>query len=98
MTRILADADTLKVGDFGEAVSNLHTVLSGIGYEPGGQPGYFGDTMAQAVRDFQADNNLPEDGVVNETTAAALESRLLEEIQDETNDAQLNRALEEAAK
>ncbi len=98
VNRILADTDSLKVGDYGEAVSNLHTVLSGIGYEPGGQQGYYGDTMARAVSDFQADNNLPEDGVVNEATASALESRLLEVIQDEANDAQLNRALEEAAK
>lgn len=73
-------------------------MLTGIGYEPGGQPGYFGDTMGRAVSAFQADNNLPEDGIVNEATASALESRLLEEIQDEANDAQLNRALEEAAK
>lgn len=98
VTRILAEADSLKVGDYGESVSNLHTVLTGIGYEPDGQAGYYGDTMAAAVREFQADNGLPEDGVVNEATASALESRLLEVIQDEANDAQLNRALEEAAK
>lgn len=98
VNRILAEADTLEVGDYGESVSNLHTVLEGIGYEPGGQPGYYGDTMARAVAAFQEDNNLTADGIVNEETASALESRLLEVIQDEANDAQLNRALEEAAK
>lgn len=98
VTRILADADSLKVGDFGEAVSNLHIVLTGLGYEPGGQEGYFGDTMSRAVSKFQSDNQLEANGVVDEETASALESRLLENIQDQANDEQLNRALEEAAK
>lgn len=98
VTRILADSEELKVGDFGEAVSNLHKVLTGLGYEPGGQPGYYGDTMADAVKTFQSENDLDATGTVEAETATALESRLLEVIQDEANDEQLNRALEEAAK
>ena len=98
VNRVLADGDSLKVGDYGDGVSNLHTILTGLGYEPGGQPGYYGDTMADAVETFQTDNGLSPSGTVDEETASALESKLLEAIQDEANDAQLNRALEEAAK
>jgi carboxyl-terminal processing protease len=54
--------------------------------------------MADAVKAFQTDNGLKASGTVDEETASALESKLLEAIQDEANDAQLNRALEEAAK
>ncbi|WP_214825289.1 S41 family peptidase [Exiguobacterium algae] len=98
VNRILAEDDSLKVGDYGDGVSNLHTILEGLGYEPGGQPGYYGDTMARAVKAFQNDNKLSPTGNVDQETASALESRLLEAIQDEANDAQLERAIEEAAK
>ncbi|MCT4798050.1 S41 family peptidase [Exiguobacterium profundum] len=98
VTRVLTEEESLQVGDYGDAVSNLHKILTGIGYEPGGQPGYYGDTMANAVKAFQTDNGLEASGTVDEETASALEAKLLEAIQDEANDAQLNRALEEAAK
>lgn len=98
VTRVLTEEESLQVGDYGDAVSNLQKILTGIGYEPGGQPGYYGDTMANAVKAFQTDNGLEASGTVDEETASALEAKLLEAIQDEANDAQLNRALEEAAK
>lgn len=98
VTRVLTEEESLQVGDYGDAVSNLHKILTGIGYELGGQPGYYGDTMANAVKAFQTDNGLEASGTVDEETASALEAKLLEAIQDEANDAQLNRALEEAAK
>lgn len=70
------DKPTLRKGSSGEYVTLLQTMLIQRGYDVGatGADGKFGDKTAAAVRMFQRDNGLVQDGVVGRNTWAALES------------------------
>lgn len=64
---------TLRIGDTGDDVIYLQTLLSSAG-EPLKADGKFGTATDRAVRAFQATNGLTVDGVVGPNTWAALES------------------------
>lgn len=78
----------------GEDIKSAQMMLEGLGYEPGRSDGYFNKATENAVKKFQADQKLEASGVIDEKTAAALESKLIEHIRDPKNDLQLNRAIE----
>lgn len=48
--------------------SNLHYILQGSfwckGYNPGGFTGVFGPSITEAVKEFQADAGIDQDGIV----------------------------------
>ena len=69
------DKPTLRRGSSGEYVTLLQTKLIQLGYDVGatGADGKFGDKTAAAVRMFQRDHGLVQDGVVGKNTWAALE-------------------------
>lgn len=65
---------TLKKGSKGESVRHLQEVLASNGFDPGVPDGHFGSKTDQAVRAFQADRGLTDDGIVGARTWAALEA------------------------
>ena len=56
----------------GEAVRELQEALVYYGYDVGGVDGAFGRGTDVALRQFQRDNNLDDDGILGDQTAAAL--------------------------
>lgn len=69
------DKPTLRRGSSGEYVTLLQTKLIQLGYDVGatGADGKFGDKTAAAVRMFQRDHGLVQDGVVGRNTWAVLD-------------------------
>jgi peptidoglycan hydrolase-like protein with peptidoglycan-binding domain len=62
----------LQPGDTGSNVVQLQDRLAAQGYFNARSTGYYGPITETAVRQFQADRGLPVDGVVGDTTEAAL--------------------------
>ena len=56
----------------GEAVREVQEALIAAGYDVGGVDAIFGPGTYAALRQFQRDNGLKDDGVVGDETAAAL--------------------------
>lgn len=63
---------TLKKGSSGDAVMELQTLLTRMGYDTKGVDGKYGDNTAAAVRQFQADHNLQVDGMAGTQTRTLL--------------------------
>jgi peptidoglycan hydrolase-like protein with peptidoglycan-binding domain len=60
------------MGDRGETVRAVQQALSNAGYRVGGIDGVFGQATLSAVKKFQKDNKLVEDGIVGRATATIL--------------------------
>lgn len=65
---------TLKKGSKGGSVRHLQEALASAGFDPGVPDGHFGIKTDQAVRAFQADRGLTDDGIVGARTWVALEA------------------------
>lgn len=65
---------TLRMGSRGGAVQMLQMQLQTLGYYNGAIDGIFGAQTQQAVRAFQRDYGLVQDGVVGPNTWAALDN------------------------
>lgn len=63
---------TLSAPMTGDDVADLQMRLSGLGFNTGRPDGLFGATTDAAVRQFQRDSGLPEDGVFGADTAREL--------------------------
>lgn len=77
------DAPNLKVDllyvrqpDRGESVYAIQHALTYLGYPVGQIDGIFGPNTEEAVRKFQRENGLQNDGVVGPETMAALDEQL----------------------
>jgi len=66
----------LRRGDSGAEVVNLQNQLKSLGYFQGKSTGFFASMTIEAVNRFQADQGLPQDGIVGEKTQAAIDARL----------------------
>ena len=68
----------LTIGDGGSEVSNLQEKLLKLGYDLGrwGVDGDFGSATQKAVKKFQKDSGLKDDGIVGPQTYAALDDAL----------------------
>ncbi len=64
----------LRKGDSGSAVHNLQSRLNALGYSCGAVDGIFGNRTRDAVRAFQRDHGLSDDGIAGPLTFAALNS------------------------
>lgn len=64
----------LRKGDSNSAVHNLQSRLNALGYNCGAVDGIFGNRTRDAVRAFQRDAGLDDDGIVGPKTLAALNS------------------------
>lgn len=78
--------NALVRGDSGEAVKELQMTLITAGYSCGtyGADGDFGAATERAVKAFQSDNGLTADGIVGETTQAALDALEVEDSGEDT--------------
>ncbi|WP_010676840.1 S41 family peptidase [Bacillus timonensis] len=77
-----------------EKIKNAQIMLSGLGFDPGREDGYFSGETVIAVKAFQQANKLDATGTINEKTAGAIEAKVIEAIRDEKNDLQLKKAME----
>jgi len=70
---------TLRKGDKGEYVTLMQTELIQKGYNCGdtGADGKFGNNTEKALKRFQKDNGLVEDGICGDSTWEALESKTI---------------------
>jgi peptidoglycan hydrolase-like protein with peptidoglycan-binding domain len=68
----MADLPTLRQGSRGDAVKGLQNALTARGYDPGQLDGVFGPATTEAVKQFQSDFGLEEDGIVGQNTWQAL--------------------------
>jgi len=71
-TTATSDSSVLKSGSTGLAVRQLQDRLKDLGYYTGSSDGTFGAGTMQAVKDFQAANNLTSDGIAGTKTQEAL--------------------------
>ena len=69
---------TLKKGDEGDKVKKLQQDLIKLGYDLGsyGADGSFGSATEKAVKKFQKDNKLTQDGIVGSITQSAIDYNL----------------------
>ena len=67
-----ASSDVLKSGASGTAVKQLQQRLKELGYYTGSVDGSYGSGTTNAVKDFQAANNLTADGVAGKKTQQTL--------------------------
>ncbi|GAK41229.1 periplasmic protease [Paenibacillus sp. TCA20] len=74
-------------------VKNAQTMLEGLGYKTDRKDGYYDDKTVEAVKAFQSSQGLSVSGNINEETAAALETALIERIGDPAYDTQLKQAV-----
>lgn len=63
---------TLRRGSRGDDVKKLQETLNAMGYDCGAADGIFGVKTEAAVRKFQQENVLPEDGIAGKNTLALL--------------------------
>jgi peptidoglycan hydrolase-like protein with peptidoglycan-binding domain len=59
-----------------ENLKDVQTALSGLGFDPGKIDGKDGPNTQNAVRQYQARNNLSVDGIVGENTRSSLLNEL----------------------
>ena len=63
----------LQRGDKSECVAKLQKLLQKLGYFKGNSTAYFGGSTWEAVKQFQLNNELPPNGIVDSQTWKALE-------------------------
>lgn len=81
-----------------EHVKNAQIMLESLGLQPGRVDGYFSHKTEIAVKAFQQMNGMPMSGVIDSSTAAAMEKAVLDKIKDPRYDLQLQTALNIIAK
>lgn len=70
--RLYAQTEILRRGDRGEAVEELQGLLKAIGVFNGNISGFYDEATEAAVRRFQRDRGLIEDGIAGVQTRAAI--------------------------
>ncbi|MEA5592978.1 peptidoglycan-binding protein [Rivularia sp. UHCC 0363] len=73
-SRNKCDRPILQRGDKGECVTELQDKLRGLGYFKGSSTAYFGNDTWEAVKQFQLNNELTPNGIVDSRTWKAIES------------------------
>lgn len=87
---VINPAETYQKGDLSDEVKNLESVMKALGYTTTADGSYDGETVA-AVKQFQSDHKLKEDGIVTGETASALVNDLRKKIEE--NDTQYEAAM-----
>ncbi|MBN8235341.1 peptidoglycan-binding protein [Halobacillus kuroshimensis] len=86
--------EALAYNDNNEKVKNVQEMLKGLGHDPGRTDGYFSKETEKAVKAFQKDADLEATGEVDEKTGGKLEEAIIEQVRDEANDKQMDKAVE----
>ncbi|WP_078378919.1 S41 family peptidase [Sutcliffiella halmapala] len=89
----LEENEQLAFDTNSEKVKNVQLMLKGLGFDPGREDGYYSKETENAVKSFQADNDLSATGKIDGSTAELIQSKLLEAVRSEKNDVQLQEAL-----
>lgn len=79
-----------RIGDHGEAITNLNAMLNALDYDTEGDQ--FDIRTRQAVTQIQTENNLPATGAVDVKTSQAIQEELFQLVK--SNDATYKRAIE----
>lgn len=90
----LADDQELKEDQLSEKIRSAQIMLDSLGYKVDRTDGYFSKKMTEAVRQFQKDQSISANGVINSETANKLEEKVIDFIRNGANDPQLQKALE----
>ncbi|WP_099159891.1 S41 family peptidase [Virgibacillus ndiopensis] len=86
--------DPLTYNHTGEKIANIQVMLNGLGYDTGRDDGYFNKETESAVKVFQQDNNLKATGEIDQKTAGAIETKIVDKIRSGKDDRQLEKALD----
>lgn len=84
--------ETYEIGDVSEQVHNLEQIMDVLDYDVGAVDFTYDEDTANAVENFQAENDLEQDGIVTGETARTLVERLRELIEE--NDTQYDAAVD----
>ncbi|MBS4174111.1 S41 family peptidase [Bacillus sp. FJAT-49736] len=84
---------SLKLDANNEQVKLAQQILSGLGYGPGREDGYFDSQTERAVKAFQNQERLPATGEIDQKTAETLDTAVSKAKKEEKNDLQLQVAL-----
>ncbi|MBO1306780.1 PDZ domain-containing protein [Enterococcus sp. 669A] len=79
-----------RIGDHGEAITNLNAMLNALDYDTEGDQ--FDIRTRHAVTQIQTENNLPATGAVDVKTSQAIQEKLFQLVK--SNDATYKRAIE----
>jgi carboxyl-terminal processing protease len=77
-----------------EQVKNAQEMLKGLGFMLDRSDGYYSKKTEQAVREFQIQQGLDANGLIDSKTAEHLQAEIYQQIQNEKNDLQLQAAIE----
>lgn len=88
---IINSEETYQSGDTSDEVKNLNAVLAALEYDVDSSSNVFNEQTQTAVEAFQAENDIPSDGVVTGETSTALTEALRTKIEE--NDLQYNEAV-----
>jgi len=94
----LTDDQQLKEDQLNEKIRSAQIMLNSLGYKIDRMDGYYSEATTAAVKQFQKDHSISNTGVINQETAVKLEEKIIDFIRDETNDPQLQKALEIAGR
>ncbi|MCA1055336.1 PDZ domain-containing protein [Rossellomorea aquimaris] len=84
----------LKLEMNNEQVKNAQEMLKGLGFMLDRTDGYYSKKTEQAVKEFQIQQGLDMNGVINTETAQHLQAEIYQKVQNEKNDLQLQAAIE----
>ena len=87
---LLNGEDQLSLGQHSDSVANLNVILNGMGYSAN-QKDEFDQDTEKAVKAFQKDHDLDQDGIVTGDTSAAINLAAQEYLQN--HDGQLDQAI-----
>lgn len=69
---VYADYETLRPGDYNDAVKQMQEALTSLGFDTNGVDGKYGKGTIDAVAKFQKSERLKEDGIAGNDTLTAL--------------------------
>ncbi|MDL4839260.1 S41 family peptidase [Aquibacillus sp. LR5S19] len=90
----LKESETLAFNQSNEKIANAQTMLKGLDYNPGREDGFYSQETVEAVKQYQADQDMDVTGEINELTAERLQTSIVEVIRSGEDDRQETRALE----
>lgn len=91
-------AGVYQEGDMGQDVAQIQAKLGALGYQPGPADGDFGAVTTAAVKAFQKDRGLDDDGVVGQATYRALLGRDLPPASRDVSAATVRRVIQTATR
>ena len=89
----LTDGKSLEFDMVDPTIANAQNILKALDYEVSRTDGYYDESTVSAVKAFQKNHGLEENGVIDSKTASQLTLALREKIRDKQYDTQLQKAI-----